>query len=224
VMIRLENLAFRYPGGPFRLDIPELSIGKGERTAIVGPSGSGKTTLLRLIAGIVVPDAGRVVTNGVEVDALADADRRRFRIRNIGLIFQEFELLEYLSVLDNVLLPFHLDHDIPGKTEAHERAAELARRTGLGDKLDRRPANLSQGERQRVAVCRALVTRPPLLLADEPTGNLDPRTGKRVLDELTEFAASDGATLVVVTHDHGLLDGFNRVVDMADHVHAEQPS
>jgi putative ABC transport system ATP-binding protein len=223
-MIRLENLAFRYPGGPFRLDIPDLSMKKGERTAIVGPSGSGKTTLLRLIAGIVVPDVGRVVTNGVEIDALADAARRRFRIRSIGLIFQEFELLEYLSVLDNVLLPFHLDHEMPGKTGAHERAAELARRVGLGDKLERLPAHLSQGERQRVAVCRALVTRPPLLLADEPTGNLDPLTGKRVLDELTEFAASDGATLVVVTHDHGLLDGFDRVIDMADHVHEERSS
>lgn len=223
-MIRLENLAFRYAGGPFRLDVSALSMEKGERTAIVGPSGSGKTTLLRLIAGIVVPDAGRVVTNGVEVDALSDAGRRRFRIRSIGLIFQEFELLEYLSVLDNILLPFHLNRDMPGRGTARERAAELAHRVGLGDKLDRRPANLSQGERQRVAVCRALVTQPPLLLADEPTGNLDPKTGARVLDELTECANAGGATLVVVTHDHGLLDRFDRVVDMADHIHEEQDS
>jgi len=216
-MIRLEDLAFRYPGGPFRLDVPELEVAQGERVAVVGPSGSGKTTLLRLIAGILRPSAGAAVTNGVEVSALSDAARRRFRIRNIGLVFQEFELLEYLSVLDNALLPFHLDRTLPAKNEARGRAAELARRVGLGDKLERRPANLSQGERQRVAVCRALVTRPRLVLADEPTGNLDPKTGGRVLDELIAFAEADGATLLVVTHDRGLLDRFERVVDVADY-------
>jgi putative ABC transport system ATP-binding protein len=215
-MIRLEELAFRYPGGPFRLDVPELAVEAGERVALVGPSGSGKTTLLRLIAGIETPNAGRASANGVEVGALGDAERRRFRLRGIGLVFQEFELLEYLSVLDNVLLPYRLDGSLPGRVEARERSTELARRVGLGDKLGRRPAHLSQGERQRVAVCRALVTRPSLVLADEPTGNLDPRTGGRVLDELIEFATEDGATLVVVTHDHGLLERFDRVVDVGD--------
>ena len=216
-MILLEELAFGYPGGPFRLDVPALAVGKGERAAIVGPSGSGKTTLLRLIAGIVAPDAGRVVTSDVEVSNLPEAARRRFRIQNVGLVFQEFELLEYLSVLDNVLLPYHIDLSLPGKGEARARAVELAQSVGLGQKLERRPANLSQGERQRVAVCRALVTRPPLVLADEPTGNLDPKTGARVLDELIEFAAADGATLLVVTHDHGVLDRFERIIDVADY-------
>jgi putative ABC transport system ATP-binding protein len=222
-MIRLEELAFCYPGGPFRLDVPALEVEEGERVAVVGPSGSGKTTLLRLVAGIFTPEEGRAVTNGVEVSGLSDAARRRFRVRNVGLVFQEFELLEYLSVLDNALLPFHLDRGLPGKREARERAVELARRVGLGDKLDRRPANLSQGERQRVAVCRALVNRPPLVLADEPTGNLDPKTGGRVLDELIEFAEADGATLLVVTHDHGLLDRFERVVDVADYAREVAP-
>jgi len=223
-MIRLSELAFRYPGGPFRLDVPELSVGQGERAAIIGPSGSGKTTLLRLIAGIVTPSAGQAVTNGVEVSALAEAERRRFRLRNVGLVFQEFELLEYLSVLDNVLLPYHVDRSLPGRREARARAFELARSVGLDDKLERRPENLSQGERQRVAVCRALVTRPPLVLADEPTGNLDPKTGARVLDELIEFAAADGATLLVVTHDHGLLERFERVIDVADYAREAQPT
>ena len=223
-MIRFEDLAFRYPGGPFRLDVPELSVEKGERLAIIGPSGSGKTTLLRLISGIVTPSAGKVVTNQVEVSALGDAERRRFRLRTVGLVFQEFELLDYLSVLDNVLLPFRLDDSLAGRDGARDRAVELARKVGLEDKLGRRPATLSQGERQRVAVCRALVTRPPLVLADEPTGNLDPRTGGRVLDELIEFAAEDEATLVVVTHDHALLERFERVIDVADFATLPEPA
>ncbi len=223
-MIRLEELAFSYRGGPFRLEVPDLAVGKGERAAIVGSSGSGKTTLLRLIAGILTPDAGRVLTNGSEVSALPEAARRRFRIRNVGLVFQEFELLEYLSVLDNVLLPYHLDRDLPGRSEARGRAEALAKSVGLGDKLDRRPANLSQGERQRVAVCRALVAKPPLVLADEPTGNLDPQTGARVLDELIECAAAEDATLLVVTHDHGLLSRFERVIDVADFAREVVPS
>jgi len=223
-MIRFEDLAFRYPGGPFRLDVPELSVEKGERLAIIGPSGSGKTTLLRLISGIVTPSAGKVVTNQVEVSALGDAERRRFRLHTVGLVFQEFELLDYLSVLDNVLLPFRLDDSLAGRDGARDRAVELARKVGLEDKLGRRPANLSQGERQRVAVCRALVTRPPLVLADEPTGNLDPRTGGRVLDELIAFAAEDEATLVVVTHDHALLERFERVIDVADFATLPEPA
>ncbi len=222
-MIRLAELTFRYPGTPFQLDVPDLRIGRGERAAIIGPSGSGKTTLLRLISGIVTPKAGRVVTNGVSVGDLSDAERRAFRLRNVGLVFQEFELLEYLSVLDNVLLPFRLDGTLPGRAKARERAIELAQRVGLERELNRRPASLSQGERQRVAVCRALITRPPIVLADEPTGNLDPRTGGRVLDELIEFAAADGATLMVVTHDHGLLGRFERVIDLAEFAEPVRP-
>jgi putative ABC transport system ATP-binding protein len=215
-MIRLEQLRFRYPDGPFRLDVPELHVATGERVAVIGPSGSGKTTLLRLVSGIDTPDAGRVITNGVEIGELSDTARRRFRIATIGLVFQEFELLEYLSVLDNMLLPFHLDGTLEGREAAAQRIAGLAARVGLEDKLSRRPAKLSQGERQRVAVCRALVTRPPLLLADEPTGNLDPVTGHRVLDELIDFATGEEATLVVVTHDHALLERFDRVIDVAE--------
>lgn len=222
-MIRLAELTFRYPRTPFQLNVPDLRIGRGERAAIIGPSGSGKTTLLRLISGIVTPKAGRVVTNGVSVGDLSDAERRAFRLRNVGLVFQEFELLEYLSVLDNVLLPFRLDGTLPGRAKARERAIELAQRVGLERELNRRPASLSQGERQRVAVCRALVTRPPIVLADEPTGNLDPRTGSLVLDELIEFAAADGATLMVVTHDHGLLERFERVIDLAEFAEPVRP-
>jgi putative ABC transport system ATP-binding protein len=213
-MISLEGVEFRYPDGGFRLSVPSLAFERGRRAAIVGPSGSGKTTLLRLVSGIVTPSAGRVVTDGVEVTGLSDAERRAFRLRRIGLVFQEFALIEYLSVLDNVVLPYLLDDPQNALAGARERGAELARRVGLGERLRQLPERLSHGERQRVAVCRALVTRPPLVLADEPTGNLDPRNKGRILDELIDFAAEDGATLVVVTHDHGLLERFERVVDV----------
>ena len=212
-MIRIEGLEFRYPGGEFRLSVPALAVERGASVAIIGPSGCGKTTLLRLIAGILAPEAGRVVTNDVDLAPLRDTARRAFRLRTIGMVFQEFELLEYLSVLDNILLPFHVGRGLALDRAARERARRLAQRVELDDKLDRLPGHLSQGERQRVAVCRALVTRPVLLMADEPTGNLDPRNKGRVLDNLIEFAAEEGATLVVVTHDHALLGRFERVVD-----------
>ena len=215
-MIRIEGLAFRYPSGEFRLSVSELAVDDGDSVAIIGPSGCGKTTLLRLIAGILVPDSGRLNTNGVDLTSLGDDARRDFRLRTIGMVFQEFELLEYLSVRDNIQLPFRIGRTLTLDAEAHARTRALASKVGLADKLGRLPDHLSQGERQRVAVCRALATSPVLLLADEPTGNLDPKTGRRVMDELIEFAGEERATLVVVTHDHAILERFGRVVDFQD--------
>jgi putative ABC transport system ATP-binding protein len=212
-MIEINNLRFRYPEGEFALDVPELSVAREERTAIIGPSGCGKTTLLDLMGGIQVPQAGRVVVGGVEVNQLDDAGRRAFRIRNIGLVFQEFELLDYLSVLENVLLPYRINSALALDSEARRRACELAEQVGIGDKLDCEIGHLSQGERQRVAVCRALVTEPDLVLADEPTGNLDPTNKERVLEILLDCISGSGATLVTVTHDHELLSRFDRVID-----------
>jgi len=191
-------------------------VERGSKVAVVGPSGSGKTTFLHLVAGISVPRAGRVVTSGVEVTALDDAARRAFRIRNIGLVFQEFELLEYLNVLDNILLPYRIDPVLRLDPGVRERAARLAERVGIGDKLGRFANQLSQGERQRVAVCRALLVEPELLLADEPTGNLDPANKGRVLDILVDHAEESGATLVLVTHDRDLLGRFQRVIDFRE--------
>jgi putative ABC transport system ATP-binding protein len=212
-MVDVTDLRFRYPEGDFELRIPRLAIASGERAAVVGPSGSGKTTLLHLIAGIARPDAGSVWTCGREVTALDDAARREFRIRNVGLVFQEFELLDYLSVLDNVLLPYRINPSLRLDADVRERARGLAVRVGIGDKLSRLATRLSQGERQRVAVCRALIAEPALLLADEPTGNLDPANKDRVLDILEDYAAETGATLLTVTHDHDLLPRFGRVID-----------
>jgi putative ABC transport system ATP-binding protein len=212
-MVHLTGLHFRYGDAGFGLRIDELRVADGESVALVGPSGSGKTTLLHLVAGILAPDAGRVHVGGEDLGALDAAGRRAFRVRRIGLVFQEFELLEYLSVLDNVLLPYRIHPILRLDAAAGERARVLAERLGIGDKLGRRPRNLSQGERQRAAVCRALVTGPPLLLADEPTGNLDPANRERVLDALFELAAESGATLLAVTHDHEILPRFGRVLD-----------
>ncbi len=213
-MLHLSDLHFRYSDGDFALCIEELRVRAGESVAIVGPSGSGKTTLLHLVAGILTPDAGRVRVDGEELAALDAPARRAFRVRRIGLVFQEFELLEYLSVLDNVLLPYRIHPALQLDAAARERAQALAVRLGIGDKLGRRPNSLSQGERQRAAVCRALVTGPPLLLADEPTGNLDPANKERVLDALFELAAESGTTILMVTHDHELLSRFGRVIDL----------
>lgn len=212
-MISIKDLRFRYSEGEFALHVPELAVGKGEKVAIIGPSGSGKTTLLNLIAGIRTAQSGEVVTQGTNVGGLEDAARRDFRIRQIGLVFQEFELLEYLSVLDNILLPFRINRSLELDKEVRGRAAELAEEVGIGGYLGRYSDQLSQGERQRVSVCRALLAKPPLILADEPTGNLDPANKGRVLDILFDYVDRNEATLVTVTHDHDLLPRFERVID-----------
>jgi ABC-type lipoprotein export system ATPase subunit len=212
-MIRIADLEFRYPQGDFELSIPSLLIEGGERVGVIGASGSGKTTLLHLIAGIASPTAGSIETGGTALAGLDDADRREFRIRRIGLVFQEFELLEYLDVIDNILLPYRIGSALRLNGAVRDRAAALARRVGLADELRRPSTQLSQGEKQRVAVCRALIAAPDLLLADEPTGNLDPANKDRVLDILVDYAEERGATLVTVTHDHDLLGRFGRVID-----------
>jgi len=215
-MIQVSQLRFRYREGDFALYVPELSVERGESVALIGPSGSGKTTLLSLMAGIRTPASGTIQTAGTDVGTLDEAGRRDFRVRTIGLVFQEFELLEYLSVLDNILLPFRISPALRLDGAVRERARELAREVGLGDKLGRYANLLSQGEKQRVAVCRALLARPPLVLADEPTGNLDPTNKGHVLDILFDFTRSSAATLVTVTHDHELLGRFDRVIDFKE--------
>jgi ABC-type lipoprotein export system ATPase subunit len=212
-VIRIRDLEFDYGEGDFRLRIPELNAERGSSVAFVGPSGSGKTTLLNLIAGIVTPRRGSIEAGDVDVTSLSDAARRDFRIRSVGLIFQEFELLEYLNVLDNILLPYRINPSMRLDREVRERARDLAEQVGIADKLLRHPDHLSQGERQRVAVCRAVLPEPSLLLADEPTGNLDPANTERVLDILFEFAGRSRATLLTVTHERDLLPRFERVVD-----------
>ncbi|MFK7848795.1 MAG: ABC transporter ATP-binding protein [Rhodothermales bacterium] len=221
-MIRIDSLSFSYREGTFHLSIPELVIEQGEKVAVIGPSGSGKTTLLNLVAGISLPDRGSICVTDNEIQKLSDSQRRGFRISRIGFVFQDFELLDYLSVMDNILHPYRITDALELDSAVRKRAAELAQGMGIGDKLQRRCEALSQGERQRAAICRALLPEPELLLADEATGNLDPASKERILDLLFDHADSTGATLLAVTHDHDLLPRFDRVIDFHQ-FHAPTP-
>lgn len=193
--------------------VGRLEVHTGQRAAIVGPSGSGKTTLLHLMAGILVPQTGKLIVAGQNLVQLDDGARRRFRIRQVGMVFQEFELVPWLRVVDNCLLPYLIGRGLRLERETRERAVELLRATGLENRLRSYPGQLSQGERQRLALCRALVTEPAVVLADEPTGNLDPANKQKVLDLMLEQVSARGATLVMVTHDGGLLERFDQVFD-----------
>lgn len=215
-LVSCENLYFPYPGESFALRLPAFSAEKEESVAIVGPSGCGKTTFLRLLSGILVPHEGTVTVGGEVLSQLSPARRQRFRVSRIGLVFQEFELLDYLTAWENALLPYRITDALELNEEVRTRAEELFRQTGIEDLRDRLPGNLSQGERQRVALCRSMVTRPDLLLADEPTGSLDPENQARSVTVLREQARLAGATLIMVTHDPEVLDGFDRVVRLPD--------
>lgn len=215
--VEVRDLIFRYADAQrgFRLAVPHFQIGRGEKVACIGPSGSGKTTLVSLATGILVPESGSVRLAGEEITALSEDERRARRIRRVGMVFQEFELLEYLSARENLLLPYFISRHLRRDRAVDRRAEEIAEALGIAPLLDRRPRALSQGERQRVAIGRALVTEPELIVADEPTGNLDPRNARRTLDQLFAATADRNAGLLVVTHDHSLLEPFDRVVDLA---------
>ena len=215
-MIDLRDVRFAYPRGGFALKVDRLSVSGGQRVCWTGPSGCGKTTLLHLVAGIYPADSGCVETCGVEVSTLRDAARRDFRIANVGLVFQDFALLDYLSVLDNILLPYRISRALRLEAEVRERAKTIATQVGLGTMLGRRPNELSQGERQRVAVCRAIITCPKILLADEPTANLDSRNAMRVLDALESYVAEQLATLVVVSHDRDTISRFTETAEVSE--------
>lgn len=215
-MIAISNLAFSYPTGNFRLHIPEFSVKKHEKVAVIGPSGTGKTTLLNLIAGIIVSNRGSIRVSDTSVDRLSDAQRRQFRITHIGFVFQDFELLDYLNVFDNILHPYRITDALCLDASVKERARTMAEEMGIDDKLKRRANDLSQGEKQRAAICRALLPQPKLILADEATGNLDPENKTRILDLLFRAVREHDTTLLVVTHDHELLERFDKVVDFRD--------
>jgi putative ABC transport system ATP-binding protein len=212
-MINISNLHFHYPSSEFRLKVSEFAVASGEKVAVVGPSGSGKTTLLNLLAGILTPGQGRVRVGEVDVSDLGDAGRRDFRISTIGFVFQDFELLDYLSILDNILHPYRITGALKLTGEVRQRALHLAGQMGIAEQVKKYPGELSQGEKQRAAICRALLPKPSLILADEATGNLDPSNKTRILDLLFNSVKDHNATLVAVTHDHELIPRFDRVID-----------
>ena len=213
-ILQIEDLKFWYTGKGFQLEISNLKINKGSKVAILGKSGSGKTTLAHLISGILKPQSGLIRFMGQDISNLSDGERRAYRIKNIGFIFQEFELIEYLSVLDNLILPYKLNKSLSLNEETINRAKAIAGRIEIENKLHKYPNQLSGGERQRLATARALITSPALVIADEPTGNLDTQTANKVLNEIINQSSKSNSTLLMITHDPRLLESFDQVIDL----------
>jgi len=215
VMISVRGLGMRLESGGRPVDVlteVSLEVPARQFVAVAGPSGSGKSTLLGLIAGLDRPTTGRIVVNGVELTGLGEDALARFRRDAIGYVFQSFHLIPTLTALENVAVPLELG----GEPDALERARALLSDVGLEERAHHYPVQLSGGEQQRVAVARAVARRPTLLLADEPTGNLDSATGKQIIDLLVALNRNLGSTLVLVTHDPALASLADRVITLHD--------
>src|SRR3954449_3250020 len=213
--IELRQLTRRLPSGDRELtilDTIDLAIEPGEFVAVLGPSGSGKSTLLALMAGLDRPTSGEIRIDGAPIQAMSEDQLALLRRKKIGFVFQSFQLLSNLTARENVLLPIEL----LGLSNPFARADELLAAVGLADRGHHYPSQLSGGEQQRVALARAFAARPPILLADEPTGNLDGATGRRILELLTELRAAEGTTLVLVTHDPAAAALAGRQIHLRD--------
>ena len=216
--ICLENVHLSLGSNASRVHILKgisLSVPKGIALGLVGPSGSGKSTLLMTAAGLEKPDQGRVFIAGTEITGMGEDNLAKFRGRHIGIVFQSFHLIPTLTARENVAVPLEL----AGNPEAYLRAEEELRAVGLGHRLDHYPGQLSGGEQQRVALARALAPRPAILVADEPTGNLDEETGAEIVDLMFDLRRTRGTTLLLVTHDTGLAERCDQVVRLkAGHI------
>jgi len=191
----------------------DLKILTGEFAAVIGKSGSGKSTLLGIVSGLEKVDDGRVFVQGRDLSKLDETQKAELRRQAIGVVFQNFNLIPSLSALENVLLPTFFEKNEPA-ADIHRRAVELLKQVGLGDRMRHRPSELSGGEQQRVAIARALINKPSILLADEPTGNLDAETGAAVLDLLLDMSRSFATTLLVVTHDVEIAAKADTIIEM----------
>jgi putative ABC transport system ATP-binding protein len=216
-MVVAEQLTRDYPSGDtvvHALRAIDLSVGRGQLLAVKGRSGSGKTTLLNLLGGLDKPTAGRVLVDGAEVSSMSEHELVEFRRHTVAFIFQAFGLVPILSAAENVEVPLRLVRAEPSARD--ERVMELLDLVGLGERANHRPHEMSGGEQQRVAIARALANRPKLLLADEPTGQLDSTTGHAIMATLRAVVRAEGVTAVVATHDPALLDLADRVVEIQD--------
>ncbi len=214
-MIRLNNVSRVYGDGKVAaLQTVSFHIARGERVAVMGPSGSGKSTMLNLICGLDDPSSGEVLIDGTDIAALDDDRRTRLRREKVGMIFQTFNLLATLTAVENVSLPLRLQSI--AKREAEALGLKMLQRVGLGERASHRPDQLSGGERQRVAIARALIFEPPVLLADEPTGNLDSKTGEEILSLLDDLHREFNATILMVTHNEEAALHCDRILRLRD--------
>ena len=216
LILQIRDLHFQYPASDFKIEISDIKITQGSKIAISGKSGSGKTTLIHLISGILKPQSGEILFYDKSITDMNDKEIRKHRISNIGFIFQEFELLDYLNVMDNLVLPYKINKSLSLEEEIKDKAKEIANRIGIGNKLDQHPKQLSGGERQRLAIARALITSPPLIIADEPTGNLDEKTSNIVMDEITDQVSYTNSTLIMISHNNELISSFDETFDIQE--------
>ena len=216
LILQISDLHFQYPASDFKIEVSDIKITQGSKIAISGKSGSGKTTLIHLISGILKPQSGKILFFDESITDMNEKEIRKHRISNIGFIFQEFELLDYLNVMDNLVLPYKINKSLSLDEEIKDKAKEIANRIGIGNKLDQHPKQLSGGERQRLAIARALITSPPLIIADEPTGNLDDKTSNIVMDEITDQVSYTNSTLIMISHNNELISSFDEIIDIQE--------
>jgi ABC-type lipoprotein export system ATPase subunit len=218
-LIELRDICKSYQLGDLAVPVlrgVSLTVERGESVSLMGSSGSGKSTLMNILGCLDRPTSGEYWFEGQEVSLLSADERARLRNQRFGFVFQSFNLLPRTSAVENVAMPLAYGADHPGEHEARKRAAEMLRRFGLGDRLDHEPSQLSGGQQQRVAIARALINRPPLLFADEPTGNLDSRTSEEVLRMFEQLNREEGITIIMVTHDPKVARHTKRVIRIED--------
>ncbi len=216
-LIKLENVWKTYDLGKIKLDVLKnvsLEIHDGDFAIILGPSGSGKSTLLNLVSCLDVPTRGKISFEGKDISRLSEDNLSEIRGKKIGFVFQRFNLLAHLTALENVLVPT-IFQGVP-EEKATEKAKELLAELGLASRLNHRPSELSGGESQRVAIARALINDPDIIVADEPTGNIDSKTGKRIMSILQDLNKKKERTIIMVTHDNELINHGNRIIKIKD--------
>jgi putative ABC transport system ATP-binding protein len=215
-MIKLKNLKMTYHDNGTVIDaikIDKIDINDGKQVVFTGSSGSGKTTLFNLISGLILPTEGNVIINNTDITTLSEIDRDLYRANNIGYVFQDFNLFPDFTVMQNVLLPMTFSKRYE-KKEMKDKAEDILKKVGMDNKASQKVKTLSGGEKQRVAIARSIVNKPKIILADEPTGNLDYKNGVKIMDLLKQIAKDERATLLVITHNHSQIDMFDEVIDV----------